>query len=612
MLSRGSGSSAAQFNFNAGASYTVTIGGIGGSINFGSLSGNQPIANLNSTAAARLVVGNLNTNTTYSGVIGSANGTGPSGIGVSKVGTGTLTLTGQNMYAGQAMTNVVGTPTIVGSGTLIAGSSAAPDNSYGPFGPTTPTAAGTGPNYVLLGTNGNLTSASLLANPGMTVANPIVSSGGNNVTATTAYTLTLGGADAGTSTFSGAVTLENNLTIAQPTGGQVNITGGITGTAQFVGPDAVSVIDTAPATAGSANNSGFQTVTFSGPGSMTVSAATNATNSFGIYDSNDPTLSNVNPGPVDGVTPQRYQGNNGLISVVVTGGSTTFASANQYSGGTSVTGGQLIFGNLSPSLAACPVTALNISGGVTQMATAPSHAARNVLVLSSGYSIPSDAPPNPYPPIPVAASALTISGTGTLDLTNNDMIVQGGGASGLATINSELKSGFSGNPAGAWTGTGIVTSSGTIANAPKSNIGLADVLAGSTTSFDGQTVGPNDVIVKFTYFGDTNLDGKVNASDYIATDNGFNAHSSGWQNGDFNYDGVINGDDYALIDNAFNTQGGVVLNGISAGPAEMIASNTDQIAGASSSSVPEPTTLGMLGIGGAGLLMRRRRRAARQ
>jgi hypothetical protein len=66
-----------------------------------------------------------------------------------------------------------------------------------------------------------------------------------------------------------------------------------------------------------------------------------------------------------------------------------------------------------------------------------------------------------------------------------------------------------------------------------------------------------------------------------------------------------------LIDNAFNSQGGVSLAGVSAGPAEMIASDTDQIAGASSSAVPEPATLGIIGIGAAGLMLRRRQRNGR-
>ncbi len=100
--------------------------------------------------------------------------------------------------------------------------------------------------------------------------------------------------------------------------------------------------------------------------------------------------------------------------------------------------------------------------------------------------------------------------------------------------------------------------------------------------------------MKYTYFGDANLDGVVNASDYTLIDNGFNSQTTGplltgWFNGDFNYDGVINGDDYALIDNAFNTQGGISLASSSAGPAEMIATDTAQVA-----SVPEPGSLTLL------------------
>ena len=61
--------------------------------------------------------------------------------------------------------------------------------------------------------------------------------------------------------------------------------------------------------------------------------------------------------------------------------------------------------------------------------------------------------------------------------------------------------------------------------------------------------------MKYTYYGDANLDGKVDASDYSLIDNGYLNHLTGWYNGDFNYDGVINGSDYTLIDNAFNMQG---------------------------------------------------------
>jgi hypothetical protein len=89
-------------------------------------------------------------------------------------------------------------------------------------------------------------------------------------------------------------------------------------------------------------------------------------------------------------------------------------------------------------------------------------------------------------------------------------------------------------------------------------------LSGATifTTFDGQSVNDGDVLVKYTFVGDANLDGVVDAADYEQIDNGFNSQGtatalSGWFNGDFNYDGVINGDDYTLIDNAFNSQGSV-------------------------------------------------------
>ena len=116
------------------------------------------------------------------------------------------------------------------------------------------------------------------------------------------------------------------------------------------------------------------------------------------------------------------------------------------------------------------------------------------------------------------------------------------------------------------------------------------------TTFDGQTVSNTDVLVKYTYYGDTDLSGVVDSSDYIAIDNGFNNQLTGWNNGDFNYDGMINGDDYALIV-AYNSQGGVSLATVSTQPTEMIAIDTAQMAG--SAAVPEPATFSLLIIGGS-------------
>lgn len=229
------------------------------------------------------------------------------------------------------------------------------------------------------------------------------------------------------------------------------------------------------------------------------------------------------------------------------------------------------------------------------------------------------------------AGVTTFSG-GTLDLGSNDMIVDGVGTAGLLTLTNAARSGLSG-AGGIWTGTGLTTSAGITANNPQSNTGLAIVandtgastltygpvggsptlqagtLSGSTlkSTFDGQTVSDTDILVKYTYFGDTNLDGVVNASDYLAIDSAFNHNSSvgaggqleaGWANGDFNYDGLINGDDYTLIDNAFNSQGSASYTvAPAAQPTEMIAP------------APEPSSLAMLIVGAAGMLRRRGRQS---
>ena len=62
------------------------------------------------------------------------------------------------------------------------------------------------------------------------------------------------------------------------------------------------------------------------------------------------------------------------------------------------------------------------------------------------------------------------------------------------------------------------------------------------------------MLVKFTYGGDANLDGKINVDDYGRIDFNVNLGTTGWYNGDFNYDGKINVDDYGIIDSTVGIQ----------------------------------------------------------
>jgi len=80
-------------------------------------------------------------------------------------------------------------------------------------------------------------------------------------------------------------------------------------------------------------------------------------------------------------------------------------------------------------------------------------------------------------------------------------------------------------------------------------------------SFGGTVVGANSVLVKYTWNGDANLDGVINADDYFLIDSGYITQEGGWYNGDFNYDGVVNADDYFLIDSAFIGQEGLLSAG---------------------------------------------------
>jgi hypothetical protein len=192
---------------------------------------------------------------------------------------------------------------------------------------------------------------------------------------------------------------------------------------------------------------------------------------------------------------------------------------------------------------------------------------------------------------------LTINPGGKLDLSNNHLIVTSGSVGSwtgadYTGITGAIKSGRNN---GAWNGSGIVTSQ-PLAISQITTLAVAAASDVNKTTFAGQPVNPSDVLVMYTYTGDANLDGKVNADDYFQIDshiNKFANSAKSWFNGDFNYDGQINGDDYFLIDNAYAGQGAPFSSGSLPGGV---------------SSVPEPAaTLSAL-VATAAIFTRRQRR----
>jgi autotransporter-associated beta strand protein len=185
-------------------------------------------------------------------------------LSVAQTGAGATTFSFANTYTGT---------TSISAGTLIAGANA-PSGSAGAFGNAA--------SAVTLGsaaTTTNNSSPSLLIGGAFTVARPVTIN--NNATS---GTYALGGSTTSTSTFSGAITMNQPVTFTQAASGTLNVTGGVT-------------------------NVGTNTLTFNNAGSVSASGAA-----------------------IGG----------GTLSIVQSGsGTTTFGFANTYTGTTTINAGTI-------------------------------------------------------------------------------------------------------------------------------------------------------------------------------------------------------------------------------------------------------------------------------
>ncbi len=238
-------------------------------------------------------------------------------------------------------------------------------------------------------------------------------------------------------------------------------------------------------------------------------------------------------------------------------GTLTLAGANTYTGPTIVNTGKVIFNQ-----------AIKTSGAV---------------VIASGASIEVAANGTSLGVSKVKSLSLAAMGanyTLKLELHDNDLIIDyTSGSSPYATTVDQVKKGLSllgGN------GQGIASDRVDDQTIAGTMLGVVDngTIGGAITSISGSLTSPDSVLVKYTWFGDANLDGVVDGNDFALIDTGFGAGGAlnGWVFGDFDYSGTVDGSDYALIDTGYLSQ---------------------------TATLPEPSTLIFLGIGGM-LLARKR------
>jgi hypothetical protein len=203
----------------------------------------------------------------------------------------------------------------------------------------------------------------------------------------------------------------------------------------------------------------------------------------------------------------------------------------------------------------------------------------------------------------IRAEQLSVTGGGGIDLADNKLIVAGGdvgtfGGSTYTGLTSLIQSAYNFS---AWNGPGITTSmpdAGPLIGTTTLAISTADETFYAGGTFGGVPVNSGDVLIMYTYAGDLNLDGLVDAQDYGIIDNWVQfPGTSGYANGDFNYDGVIDASDYGIIDNTIQLQGPPIpVNAASGGLAAATA-------------VPEPAAVSALALFSGAFAIRHRRRS---
>jgi hypothetical protein len=301
------------------------------------------------------------------------------------------------------------------------------------------------------------------------------------------------------------------------------------------------------------------------------------------------------------------------------GGTGTLTISN--TGQLSVAGTLTVFntGTMNMNGGTASAAVLNLAGSYTQMAgsatfgqitgNGPVAISGGITTLSAGGGASQ-------------VSSLTLSGAGTLDITNNTLAINyGAAADPVATIRTYLKSAYNG---GIWTGPGLTSSTvaaqvaATIAAHTGGVYGIGYVDGGIDLNQSNNAIVQatgNQIIYTPALIGDANLDGSVTFIDLGIVAQNLGAINSDWEHGDFNYDGTTNFLDIGLLaQNLSKTTLNTPLDQMLPNPSAALTAQWNlAVAELESNStqpadLPEPGMIGLLTLSAAGLMTRRRRR----
>ena len=429
------------------------------------------------------------TASTYSGVLSS-------GFNLTKAGSGTLTLTGNNIYSGGTTLISNGTLALSGSGAAVVGTIAVGANRLNinsgasVANAITIGSGGTIGNTAGIGTlaagstitfsAGNISLAS--ASGGELVVNRVLDDGGNTrqITATGGGIVTLAGANS----YDGGTNVAANTTL------RLTNDSGAGSATIALGANTLDIASGANVT-NTVTASGSATITSStgngtlGGGTLTIADGT--TLNLGSGGGSTLTIGRAIPG-VGGGAPE---------TVTVTGGTVVLAANNSYSGGTAVSAGTLRI-----SGAGSDAGSGTIAVGANTLDIASGASVGNVVTIGAGGTITSSAGTGT---LATNATPLSLTNGGTLNLSGTDLqvsrLISGGNgasnvniASGTVTFTTDnTYTGTSSIAGGATAVLGTGGGSGSLGSGNITNLNTLSVDHNNTLTF-GQIISGSGVM----------------------------------------------------------------------------------------------------------------------